>query len=152
MSKLSDLACDAPSSLAQLRRVPGSPQRHATSASASPVKLLHLSSPAADTSVAAGGVLAVRWSTEGVPASRDVKLSLYYGTEDLTTVAETKNSGSASIRLPGSRYLRTYSSIAATRDPKKFRVRVDVQHERVEFSSGWSDQLYAYSDFFTVQM
>jgi hypothetical protein len=117
------------------------------------VKLLEVVSPNEKTSVNAGGSLQVSWQSEGIANGTDVRISILY--EDETLVAQNSrmrsSSGVASVLMPSARFLQAYSTVRRGKN-NRFQVRIDLQHEVVEFSSGWSNQIYARSPYFTVKM
>jgi len=152
--KLSDQACDDAQSLSQLRRVPTSDSVEGVrSAQDSPVKLLDVRYPEAGNAFTPSGQLRLQWRTEGVPASRVVMIALWYDDLDLKTLATMENTGDAILQLPHASFLRDFAGNAIKEHgADQFRFRIDVQHEKVEFSDGWSDQLYAFSPRFTIVM
>jgi len=149
---LSDRACSDPPNMniANLRQViTANNGNEDFEAQTSPVKLLEISEPNAAASADANGMLKVTWATEGVPADRDVKITLFYKGLSMGTVAQTKNSGEATVKLPDAAYLNEYSTVQQY-GKDKFRIRIDVQHELIAFSGGWSNQLYAFSQYFKI--
>ena len=109
-----------------------------------------MTAPAAGAATAAGGSLVVRWSTEGVPADRLVKIALHHGENDVTTLALVPNSGEATVGLPGADFLQTYTNVRQAASAGDFRVRLDAAHAADEGDGAWADQLFAYSQPFEI--
>jgi len=153
LDSIADLACDTSGSLAQLRYAQGDSDANPDTAEASLVQLLDVLSPDEKTIVKAGESVKVHWQTEGIANGTDIRISVLY--EDQTLMAKNYRMNSASgdvlVPMPTAAFLKTYSDVV-TGGNKRFRIRVDVQHVLVELSSGWSNQLYKHSPYFTVQM
>jgi hypothetical protein len=150
---MSDLACDESSSLAHQRTVPGQNGADASTAEASPVKLLEIMSPDNETVTAPETNLKLSWQTEGLAIGTDLKVSLLYNDEVLDDTHHRMTSASEQMQMPipSAQYIKKFSN-AATGGYSRFRVRIDVQHVRVDMSNGWSNQLYAHSPYFTIKM
>jgi len=153
LSQMSDLACDESNSLAQLRTVPGQNEAEPSTAEVSPAKLLEITSPNEKTVVAPAESINVFWQTEGVASGTDFKISLLYNNEILADAHHRSSAASEEMHLPipNAQFIKTYSNAAAGGNDK-FRVRIDVQHVVVDHSNGWSNQLYAFSPYFTIKM
>jgi hypothetical protein len=153
IDRVADLACDTSSSLAQLRYAQGDSDTDPSTAEASPAQLLDILSPDERTTVKAGEWFNVFLQTEGIASGTDLRISILY--EDETLVATpyhfTSTSGDVRVQMPSAAFLKTYSHVV-TGGNNRFRIRIDVQHVQVELSSGWSDQLYAHSSYFSVKM
>jgi hypothetical protein len=153
LNSLSDLACTESNSLAQLRHAPGQNVAEPSTAESSSVKLLEVTSPNERTIARAGGDLDIQWTTEGIAAGTDMKISFLYDDEVLFATNHHMSAAASGqhMRIPPADFIRKYSHVA-TSGSSKFRIRIDMQHVAVELSNGWSNQLYAYSPFFTVDM
>jgi len=153
LNRIADLACDTSNSLAQLRHVQGQSNTDPSTAEASPVQLLDVVSPGEGAVVQAGGSFKVSWQSEGITNGTDIRISILY--EDETLIAQNQHmdspSGDVQLSMPDANFLKYYSSVARGHN-NRFRVRIDVQHVLMELSNGWSDQLYAHSPYFTVNM
>jgi hypothetical protein len=117
------------------------------------VQLLEITSPTKNTVVAPGETIKITWKTEGVASGTDVKIALFYNDQNLadTTSRMTSESGEVNLRVPSADFIRMYSSVPAS-GSNVFRVRIDVQHALRELSNGWSNRLYEYSEYFTVNL
>jgi len=153
LSRMSDLACDEPNSLAQLRTVPGQKDVDPSTAEASPVKLLEIISPSEKLLTTSEKGVEVFWQTEGVPSGTDLKISLLYNDEILVDAQHRTSASTESMHLPipNAQYIKEYSD-AVTGGNDRFRIRIDVQHVVVDLSNGWSNQLYAYSPYFSIDV
>jgi len=151
--RMSDLACDSSNSLAQLRHAPGQNEAEPSTAESSSVKLLGIMAPHEKTVVAPEENIKVSWQTEGVASGTDVKISLLYDDEVLAATKHRMSSASGEMQfpVPSARFIKSYSNVVA-HGSSRFRVRIDVQHVKVELSNGWSNQLYAYSPYFTIKV
>jgi len=152
LNRMSDLACENSNSLAQLRAVPGQNDAEPSTAEASAVKLLEVESPNSKTVATPHESVKVSWRVEGIASGTDFKISLLYNDEVL---ADTQHRMSAALEemdlpIPSAQFIKTYSSVAAGGN-NRFRVRIDTQHVVVDLSNGWSNQLYGYSPYFTIQ-
>jgi len=149
-NRMSELACDSP----QPRLSVYQSDSDAESADYSPVKLLDITSPSAATVVKTHSQLKISWETEGLKAGTIVSITLFYNDENLGNMHHQmlSHDDTLDLQMPSAEFLRHRAVSWEEGANNRFRVRIDVQHEIVETSNGWSDQLYAYSPYFTVEM
>jgi hypothetical protein len=149
-NRMSELACDSP----QPRMSVYQSDSDAMSADYSPVKLLDITSPSATTVVKTHSSLKISWETEGLKAGTIVSVTLFYNDENLGNMHHQmlSHDDTLELQMPSAEFLRHRAVSWEEGANNRFRVRIDVQHEIVETSNGWSDQLYAYSPYFTVEM